>query len=81
MKTISIRELHTRTGHYVRQAATEPITVTDRGRTVAKLVPVAEPARLTFAQRRLRPGFLALQGKPMTGVDSGQMISEDRDAR
>jgi len=81
MKTISIRELHTRTGHYVRRAASEPITVTDRGQTVARLVPLTEPAGLTFAQRRLRPGFLKLQSKPMTGVDSGQMISEDRDAR
>ncbi len=81
MKTISIRELHTRTGHYVRQAATEPITVTDRGQTVARLVAVAEPARLTFAHRRLRPGFLKLQSMPMSDLDSGQMISEERDAR
>ena len=81
MKTISIRELHTRTGHYVRRAATEPITVTDRGETIARLVPITAPTGLTFAQRRLRPGFLKLQSKPMTGIDSGQLISEDRDAR
>ena len=54
MKTISIRELHTRTGHYVRHAAVEPITVTDRGATVAILQPAPAPARVTFAQRRLR---------------------------
>ncbi len=82
MKTISIRELHTRTGHYVRQAAAEPITVTDRGHTVARLVPVSEPARLTFAQRRLRPGFKRLlEAGPVGGPDSTQIISEDRDAR
>lgn len=82
MKTISIRELHTRTGHYVRQAATEPITVTDRGQTVARLVAIAEPARLTFAQRRLRPGFKRfLEKGPIGGMDSTQIISEDRDAR
>ncbi len=81
MKTISIRELHTRTGHYVRRAATEPITVTDRGATVAILQPAPAPTRVTFAQRRLRPGFIKLQSKPLLGVDSGQMISEDRDAR
>ncbi|MFA6289265.1 MAG: type II toxin-antitoxin system prevent-host-death family antitoxin [Opitutaceae bacterium] len=81
MKTISIRELHTRTGHYVRRAATESITVTDRGETVARLVPISAPTGMTFAQRRLRPGFLKLQSKPMTGIDSGQLISEDRDAR
>ena len=71
MKTISIRELHTRTGHYVRRAATEPITVTDRGATVAILQPAPAPTRVTFAQRRLRPGFIKLQSKPLLGVDSG----------
>lgn len=81
MKTISIRELHTRTGHYVRRAATEDITVTDRGQTIARLVPASAPTGITFAQRRLRPGFLKLQSKPMAGIDSGQLISEDRDAR
>ena len=79
MKTISIRELHTRTGHYVRRAATEPITVTDRGEVVARLVPVTEPAGLTFARRRLRPGFKRLQDGPLIEVDSGRLISEDRD--
>ena len=34
-----------------------------------------------LAQRRLRPGFLKLQSKPLLGIDSGQIISEDRDAR
>ena len=81
MKSISIRELHTRTGHYVRRAATEPITVTDRGETIAIIQPAPAPARVTFAQRRLRPGFLKLQSKPLLGVDSGQILSEDRDAR
>jgi len=81
MKTISIRELHTRTGHYVRQAATEPITVTDRGETVARLVPVPAATGITFAERRLRPGFLKLQSKLLIGAESGQLISEDRDAR
>ena len=80
MKNISIRELHTRTGHYVRRAATEPITVTDRGKVVARLVPVSEPSGLTFAQRRLRPGFKRfLLSGPLIGADSTQIISEDRD--
>ena len=80
MKTISIRELHTRTGHYVRRAATESITVTDRGEVVARLVPISEPTGLTFAERRLRPGFKRILAKiKLTGTDSTQMISEDRD--
>lgn len=82
MKTISIRELHTRTGHYVRRAASEPITVTDRGEVVARLIAVSEPTGLTFAQRHLRPGFKRfLAGGPIGGPDSTQIISEDRDAR
>ena len=79
MKTISIRELHTRTGHYVRRAAKEPITVTDRGETIARLVPITESTGLTFAQRRLRPGFKRFLATPLGGTDSTQMISEDRD--
>lgn len=81
MKTVSIRELHTRTGHYVRRTASEPISVTDRGQTIARLVPVIEPTGVTFAERRLRPGFRKLQARPMTGIDSGKLISEDRDGR
>lgn len=81
MKSVSIRELHTRTGHYVRRAATEPISVTDRGQTVARLVPATEPTGLSFANRRLRPGFRKLQARPLTGVDSGRLISEERDMR
>jgi antitoxin (DNA-binding transcriptional repressor) of toxin-antitoxin stability system len=41
MKTISIRELHLRTGRWVRHAASRgPVVVTDRGRKVAALRPV-----------------------------------------
>lgn len=79
MKTVSIRELHTRTGHYVRRAATEPIAVTDRGEVVARLLPKSEPTGVTFANRKLRPGFKRLQSLSFAGVDSGTMISEDRD--
>ncbi|MBP7141979.1 MAG: hypothetical protein KBA71_08730 [Opitutaceae bacterium] len=80
MKTVSIRELHTRTGHYVRRAATEILSVTDRGQVVARLVPITESTGVSFANRRLRPGFRRLQKAPMAGIDSGRLISEDRDA-
>lgn len=40
MKTISIRELHLKTGRWVRHAAVQgPVIVTDRGRRVAALQP------------------------------------------
>ena len=82
MKTISIRELHTRTGHYVGRAATEPITVTDRGATVAIIQAAPTPTRVTFAQRRLRPGFKRfLEQGIIEGMDSTRIISEDRDVR
>ncbi len=76
MKTISIRELHTRTGHYVRRAATEPITVTDRGETVAVIQP-ATPAQLVGKPFPKRDRLTM----PITGLDSTAMISEDRDGR
>jgi antitoxin (DNA-binding transcriptional repressor) of toxin-antitoxin stability system len=76
MKTISIRELHTRTGHYVRQAATEPITVTDRGQTIAIIRP-ATAAHLTGKPFPKRDRSTL----PFINVDSGLLISEDRDAR
>jgi prevent-host-death family protein len=80
MKTISIRELHTRTGHYVRSAARQPIAVTERGTPIARLVPVTEstpPPR--FRDRPLRPGFKRLLARSHAGTDSGQIISEDRE--
>lgn len=82
MKTVSIRELHTRTGHYVRRAATEPLSVTDRGQIVARLVPVTEPTGVSFANRRLRPGFKRFLATGFVGgTDSGKIVSDDRDAR
>ena len=80
MKTISIRELHNRTGHYVRAATREPLAVTERGQPIARLVPTGDVTGLTrFADRRLRPGFKRLQNRPFPTVDSGKLVSEDRD--
>lgn len=80
MKTVSIRELHTRTGHYVRAAARQPIAVTERGTTIARLVPVADPVGVNFADRRLRPGFKRFLATPLPrSTDSMQIISDDRD--
>jgi len=36
---IPVRELHARTGHYVRKAARQRIVITDRGKRVAELYP------------------------------------------
>ena len=85
MKTISIRELHTRTGELVREAARHgEIRVTDRGRVVAKIVPQAEPAEVPyFARRNPSVAFRRLDesGKTGRGTDSTIAISVDREDR
>jgi prevent-host-death family protein len=81
MKTISIRELHERTGEWVRAAAThEQIVVTDSGKPVAVISPHRPPAKENkFKNRKLLPGFAKLMNKSFGGTDSTQIISEDRD--
>jgi prevent-host-death family protein len=85
MKTVSIRELHERTGKYVRQVAKSgEIYVTDRGRTVARLLPEQDtPEEPYFARRKLTPAFrkLMASGKLRGGTDSTQTISEAREDR
>jgi len=85
MKTISIAELHERTGEYVRQAAESGgIYVTDRGRTVAKIVPEPKGSGVPyFARRKLTPAFRRLMesGKLRGGRNSTETISEDREDR
>jgi prevent-host-death family protein len=85
MKTISIRELHEKTGEYIRKAAhVGEIHVTDHGRTVAKIVPQQEASTTPyFAQRILTPAFRRLikGGKLRGGTDSTRIVSDDRDRR
>jgi prevent-host-death family protein len=81
MKTISIRELHHRTGAWVRKAAElGTIIVTEHGKPVARLVapPEERPAN-PFRTRRVRPGYARLMGRLRGGTDSTVIISEDRD--
>ena len=83
MTAISISELHEHTALWVSKATEqEPIVLTDKGRPVAKIVPL--PAAKTanpFLTRKLLPGFAALQGKLYGGTDSTQIVSEMRDGR
>jgi antitoxin (DNA-binding transcriptional repressor) of toxin-antitoxin stability system len=83
MKSISIRELHLKTGVWVKRAAeVGPITVTERGRPVARLEAITEPSRQNrFLTRKLRPGYRRLQGKLTGGSDSVAIVSENRDGR
>jgi antitoxin (DNA-binding transcriptional repressor) of toxin-antitoxin stability system len=82
MKTISIRELHEKTGDWVRRSVVlGPITVTDHGKVIAQIVPVeANAATNPFAVRKLRKGYARLLGKLKGGTDSTQSVSQDRDS-
>jgi prevent-host-death family protein len=85
MKTISIRELHARTGEVVRQASRYgEIQVTDNGRVVAKIIPHNERSEEPyFARRQPSAAFKKLDqsGKTGGGTDSTIAISEDREDR
>jgi prevent-host-death family protein len=88
MTTISIKELHERTGEWVRKAAaSEEITVTDRGRPVARIqaIPesaaVATPTANPWLRRKLLPAFAELQKTLIGGPESTEIISEMRDGR
>ena len=85
MKSISIRELHEKTGEWVRKAARHgQILVTNRGKPVARIVPQEpEPEVPYFARRRLTPAFRKLMenGRLRGGTDSTRAISQDRGDR
>jgi prevent-host-death family protein len=85
MKTITIRELHNRTGALVRGASRHgEIRVTDNGRVVAKIVPLTElPLAPYFARRKPSAAFRKLDASRKTGrgADVTRTISEDREDR
>jgi len=85
MKTVSIRELHAKTGELVRKAAQHGhILVTDNGRTIAKIVPEINGTDVPyFARRKASMAFAKLDasGKTGGGTDATQVISEDREDR
>ena len=76
MKTVSIRELHARTGKLVREAARRPLRITDRGRLVA----VLQPPSAAFAQGAPLPDREDWIARlPRQKSESAGLISEDRD--
>lgn len=53
---VGVRELKAKLSHFVSQAASgERVVVTDRGRPVAELVPIAQPSDL---QRGIEEGWV-----------------------
>jgi len=81
---VSVRELHARTGHYIRKAAArQRVIVTDHGKAVAEIQPLASTADRAkdnpFKRRVLLPEYAAIMNKPIGGTDSTQIVSEGRD--
>ena len=78
MEQIRIRDLHIKTGEWVRRAARgEGIVITERGRPVASLIPYNENnISRSFRERQALPEFDAL---PEISGDGTTYISEDRD--
>ena len=80
MKTISIRELHERTGAWVRKAVElGAITVTERGKPLVRLEAIPAVPANPFRERRFRPGYARVRGKLGRGTDSTVILSEDRE--
>ena len=83
MKTISIKDLHDKTGHWLRRVKAEgEVIVTERGTPVVRMLP---PAKLSagnpFARRKLLRGVKAIMQRPIGGADSAKIISSMRDGR
>ena len=80
MKEISIRELHRRTGAWVRNARRYGvILVRDRNVAVATLAPVAdEPAVNRFERWRPLKKFAAALDRPVAGTPVEVIIGDDR---
>ena len=83
MKTISIKELHDKTGQWLRRVRTEgEVIVTERGTPVARMLPPTRTAAGNpFARRRLLRGVARLLERPIGGPDSAAIISTMRDGR
>jgi len=87
MKTISIRELHARTGKWVREAAEQgQILVADNGRIVVRMAPETAPpqtpyfARRQFISRNMKR-WIETGELGRGGTDATTGISEDREDR
>jgi prevent-host-death family protein len=79
-ETVGIRELKNGTSEIIgRVEAGEPITVTRRGKPVARIVPTGTPPHLAtmIARGEVRPGNgTRYIPKPVKGCGSGKSASE-----
>lgn len=80
--TISIRDLHARTGHFVRKAAERSVIITDNGKPVAEIRQIEPPEKSVkkvpyFARRKLLPGFKKLMESGALRPKPGQKSIDD----
>jgi prevent-host-death family protein len=70
-RSITIKELHAKTGEKVREAAlsNSPVEITDRGKRIALLVS-ARLVRIKPRRRTLLPEFKAYLAKPIPKTDT-----------
>lgn len=82
---ISIRDLHARTGHFVRKASSLPIVVTDNGKPVAE-IKAFQPEKAGagksggkpyWANRQLIPGFKKLMESGVLKPKPGQKTIDE----
>ena len=80
MKEISIRELHRRTGAWVRNARKYgSILIRDRNMPVARLVPISsEPPENLFKNWRPLKKFAEALDRPAGGTPVEDIIDQDR---
>ncbi len=90
MRTVGLKTLKNKLSEYVRLAAAgETVVVTDRGRTVAEIVPPRKQGRESFVERGVREGWLTPAKrpfaplpprKPIPGYTLEQLLADlDRD--
>jgi len=72
MITLSIKDLHSKTGKWVREASRENIIITDRGEPIAQLRPLENIGSTPFPRR-------LLSDLPKSKIDSSPSISDERE--
>jgi prevent-host-death family protein len=83
MTTISKKELHERTGHWLKQVAEAgEIVVVENGRPLVRILPPEEQCLgKPFLRRRMSVKTAKLINRPISQPDSSRIISEGRDNR
>jgi len=78
---IPVRELHARTGHYIRKVSEHGrILITHRGKPMAELRPLAsDSVETSWGDRRILSAFAAVMDAPIGGTDSTAAVADDRD--